>query len=169
MVQEESVMLPIHTILHPTDFSAGSAEAFHLACALARDYGARLIVLHVMERPLLIYSGVMAAPPPPEISAEERQALREKLQQLHAEPTLDIEHLLVEGDPTTAILRFSGDRHCDLIVMGSHGRRGIGRLLLGSVAEQVLRQATCPVLTVKVPVPPIAARPARPARELAKT
>jgi nucleotide-binding universal stress UspA family protein len=60
-----------------------------------------------------------------------------------------VQHLLAEGDPATAILRAARDNHCDLIVMGTHGRTGLRRLLMGSVAEQVVRKAPCLVLTVK--------------------
>jgi nucleotide-binding universal stress UspA family protein len=58
---------------------------------------------------------------------------------------------LEEGDPVTQILRIAGEENCELIVMGIHGRTGLGRLLMGSVAEQVVRRAPCPVLTVKMP------------------
>jgi nucleotide-binding universal stress UspA family protein len=64
-------MLAIRTILHPTDFSEHSKNALQLASALARDYGARLVVLHVLERPAAIPSGVMTPPPPPPPSAQE--------------------------------------------------------------------------------------------------
>jgi nucleotide-binding universal stress UspA family protein len=145
-------MLPIRTVLHPTDFSGHSDYAFRLACSLARDYGARLIVLHVLERPVLIYAGVMTAPPPPAPTAEERQAVLERLHRIEPpDPAVRVEHLLEEGDPATAILQVAQERQCDLIVLGSHGRTGLGRLLLGSVAEQVVRKASCPVLTVKTP------------------
>jgi len=145
-------MLPIRTILHPTDFSAHSEYAFRLASSLARDYGARLIVLHVFERPLFIHGGVMTAPPEPPPPEEQRHTLREQLQRIKPpDPAISIEHLLEEGDPATGILQVAQERACDLIVMGSHGRTGLGRLLLGSVAEQVVRKAPCPVLTVKLP------------------
>jgi nucleotide-binding universal stress UspA family protein len=145
-------MLPIRTILHPTDFSGHSEYAFRLAASLARDYGAHLIVLHVWERPLLIHGGVMTAPPPPPPSEEERQAIRVQLQHIKPPvPAGSIDHLLEEGDPATGILQVAQERSCDLIVMGSHGRTGIGRLFMGSVAEQVVRKASCPVLTVKLP------------------
>lgn len=160
-------MLAIQTILHPTDFSPRSEAAFRVACALARDYGARLLVLHVLERPLFIYSGVMAAPPDPEPSAEERRAVREKLSRVTPpDDSIAVEHLLVEGDPSTAILQVSQEHRCDLIVVGSHGRTGLTRLLLGSVAEQVLRKAACPVLTVTGPFPAAPAQ-AAPAEEMA--
>jgi len=150
-------MLPIRTILHPTDFSSYSNEAFRLACSLARDYGARLIVVRVLERPAHVYGGVMTPPPPPPPCAEERLAARKQLQQMKP-PDRDIadEYLLEEGDPAAVILQIAQERQCDLIVMGSHGRTGLRRLLMGSVAEQVLRRAPCPVLTLKAhePVPP---------------
>jgi nucleotide-binding universal stress UspA family protein len=145
-------MLPIKTILHPADFSSCSGYAFQLACSLARDYGARLIVLHVLERPVLTYGGVMTAPPPPPPppSEDQRQSVQEQLQWIKPpDPAICVEHLLEEGDPATAILQVAQERGCDLIVMGSHGRTGLGRLLMGSVAEQVVRKASCPVLTVK--------------------
>jgi nucleotide-binding universal stress UspA family protein len=145
-------MLPIRTILHPTDFSAHSEYAFRLASSLARDYGARLIVLHVFERPLFIHGGVMTAPPEPPPPEEQRHAIREQLQRIKPpDPAVSVEHVLEEGDPATGILQVAQERSCDLIVMGSHGRTGLGRLFMGSVAEKVVRKAPCPVLTVKLP------------------
>jgi nucleotide-binding universal stress UspA family protein len=64
---------------------------------------------------------------------------------------LRLETKMVEGHPAETICRVAKEEGCDLIVMGTHGRSGLGRLLLGSVAEQVLREAACPVLTVKMP------------------
>ncbi len=143
-------MLPVRTVLHPTDFSDSSAAAFRLACSLARDYGARLIVLHVAQPPVVAF-GEGVIPPNP---AEVEDQLRERLQQMRAgNPKVRLEHHLVEGDAAAEILRAAGEFQCDVIVMGTHGRTGLGRLLMGSVAEQVLRKAPCPVLTVKIPVP----------------
>jgi nucleotide-binding universal stress UspA family protein len=135
-------MLSIQTILHPTDFSERSGYAFQLACSLARDHGARLIVLHVMPVPLVqekrLYREEMAA---------ELNRLRAPNAQVR------VEHRLEEGDAATQILRVAQETSCDLIVLGTHGRTGLGRLLMGSVAEQVLRMASCPVLTVRAPFP----------------
>jgi nucleotide-binding universal stress UspA family protein len=143
-------MLPIRTILHPTDFSDYSAYAFQLASSLAADCGARLVVLHVVDHPVLAYPGVMTPPPPPMPSAEERNAIRERLERIMpANAAVPVEHLLEEGDPPTAILQIAQEKGCDLIVIGTHGRTGLRRLLMGSVAEQVVRDAPCPVLTVK--------------------
>jgi nucleotide-binding universal stress UspA family protein len=65
-----------------------------------------------------------------------------------------VEHRLEEGDAATQILQVAQETGCDLIVLGTHGRTGHGRLMMGSVAEQVLRTASCPVLTVRTPFPP---------------
>ena len=142
-------MLKIHTILHPTDFSPRSEHAFQLACTLARDHGARLLVLHVIDQPIAAYGGVMTAPPAPP-PVEERKSAQEQMRRMCAsEPKLLIEHRLQDGDPARWILQIATDCKCDLIVMGTHGRTGLRRLLMGSVAEQVLRNAACPVLTLK--------------------
>jgi len=142
-------MLPINTILHPTDFSAHSDYALGLACALARDYGAHLIALHVLSTPTVVYAEGVVPPNPEEL----RAAAREQLNQLEA-PHADVrvERRLEEGDVITAILDVAEEIQADLIVMGTHGRTGLGRLLMGSVAEQVVRRAPCPVLTVKTPL-----------------
>jgi len=148
-------MLPIHTILHPTDFSDRSETAFHVACRLARDYGARLVVVHVKTSDLLGGEVYAMATNPREI----RQELQGKLESIRpSDPSIPIEYLLKEGTSATEILRAAKDSHCDLIVMGTHGRTGIGRLLMGSVAEAVVRQAFCPVLTIKTPFPEIASK-----------
>jgi nucleotide-binding universal stress UspA family protein len=143
-------MLAIKTLLHPTDFSERSTYAFHLACALARDYGARLVLLHVTTTPTIGY-GEGLLPPDPELFVQEA---REQLHRLAVpDGNVRAEHRLEEGEPVTEILRVAQEIHADLIVLGTHGRAGLGRLLMGSVAEQVVRKATCPVLTVKVPQP----------------
>jgi nucleotide-binding universal stress UspA family protein len=133
-------MLPIRTILHPTDFSVPSNSALTLACSLARDQGARAIILHVV---------------PTALAAEKRgfgEDLGDELNRM-AIPDREIrtERRLEEGDPVAQILRVAREMNCDLIVMGTHGRTGLGRLVMGSVAEQVVRKAPCPVLTVKMP------------------
>lgn len=143
-------MLPIRTILFPTDFSDQSNCAFQLASALARDYAARLVILYVAEPflPVATDGGFMI---PPTMDTKE---LREKLRQLRPhDAKVEVQHRLAEGDAATEILRIAAEIKCDLIVIGTHGRTGLSRLLMGSVAEQVLRKACCPVLTVKMPQP----------------
>jgi nucleotide-binding universal stress UspA family protein len=141
-------MLAVRTILHPTDFSDRSQAAFGLACALARDYGARLVVLHVVTVPTVIYGEGLLPTDPDELHA----AAREELERLVVSfPGLRVEKRLGAGDAAEEILSIACAEHADLIVMGTHGRTGLERLLMGSVAEQVVRQAACPVVTVKAP------------------
>jgi nucleotide-binding universal stress UspA family protein len=145
---EVLAMLPIKTILHPTDFSPQAEYAFRLASALARDYNARLIIMHVKMVPAVAYGEFAALPPDAEESVE---SLKERLTQLKPRGCA-VEYVLTEGVPAEEIVNVAGDKHCDLILMGTHGRTGLGRLLMGSVAELVVRKAPCPVLTVKTPV-----------------
>jgi nucleotide-binding universal stress UspA family protein len=151
-------MLPIKTILHPTDFSECSDYAFQVAAALARDYGARLIVMHAVQPPIVVYSnGIVTAPP--RTQPEQLQQKLEQRQVQHRE--VRVERVMVEGDPAEEVLKMATETHADVIVMGTHGWTAWSRLLMGSVAERVVRKATCPVLTIKTPVG--AANASRPA------
>ncbi|HWE35988.1 MAG TPA: universal stress protein [Isosphaeraceae bacterium] len=141
-------MLPIKTILVPTDFSESSEHALRMACALARDYEARLVLLHVAPPPIV--GGTLAVPVDPRYY---REALDEALAKVEpAELRGRVERHLREGDAAAEVLRMAEEKECDLIVMGSHGRRMLGRLLLGSVAEMVMRGSPCPVLVVRAPI-----------------
>jgi nucleotide-binding universal stress UspA family protein len=143
-------MLPLRNILHPTDFSERSEFAFHLASALARDYGAQLTILHVLQEPTVLFTEAIAPPR----DDDHREELGRKLREIGAcDPRLHVRHELVEGHPATEILRVAQATGADLIVMGTHGRRGLKRLIMGSVAAQVVQKAACPVLTVKTPFP----------------
>ena len=155
-------MLPIKTILHATDFSPRSECAFRLASALARDYEARLVVLHAVPPPVVMpMNGVVPADP-----EESKARVREKLEALHADdPKVAMEHRLVDGDPVHEILRAANETKADIIVMGTHGWTGLARLLMGSVAEGVVRKAPCPVLTLKTPMAAVKAAEKAPALE----
>jgi nucleotide-binding universal stress UspA family protein len=152
-------MCGIHTILHPTDFSRTSAQAFAVATSLARDHRARLVLLHIAEEPAFI-DGTGLVPFDP---AMYRSELFNKLEQLAVRaPGIEVETRLAEGNPVSAVLRVAGEIHSDLIVMGTHGWTGLRRFLMGSVAEKVVRQAHCPVLSVCAPAWPEAAETAPP-------
>jgi nucleotide-binding universal stress UspA family protein len=143
-------MLSIKTILYPTDFSPRAEYAFHLACALARDYDAQLLIAYVEPPTAAIYGELGALPPEP---LESEELLRRRL--LNVRPTdkhISCQHYFLVGETAEEIIRLAEERHADMIVMGTHGRRGLGRLLMGSVAEQVVRKAGCPVVTVKAPI-----------------
>jgi nucleotide-binding universal stress UspA family protein len=143
-------MLPIQTILHPTDFSDRSRNALALASSLARDYGAQLILLHVLPRPIVGFGEGVIPPDLADLRAEAREDLARVIL-----PDIDVvaDRRLLEGDPGTMILKVALEESVDLIVMGTHGRSGLGRLLMGSVAESVMRRSRCPVLTVTSPFP----------------
>src|SRR5436309_14728430 len=105
-------MLSIQTILHPTDFSERSGNALHLACALARDYGGRLIVLHVAAPPAVVY-GEGIVPPEPEIVFREA---REQLNRLEiSDPNVRVERRFEEGVPATEVVRVAKEIGADLI------------------------------------------------------
>ena len=141
-------MLNIKTILHPTDFSEYSNHAFGVACALARDHGAQIVILHVAEPPMVgTGDGLVVLPPPVDL-----ESLRKRLEQLQPDSAIPVECRLVQGNAVMGILEVAQETKCDLIVMGTHGRTGLGRLLIGSVAEQVVRRASCAVLNVKKPM-----------------
>jgi nucleotide-binding universal stress UspA family protein len=143
-------VLAIRRILHPTDFSDLSRPAFDLACSLARDFGAELVVLHVSPPPVVgVVDGMTVDLPTGAI-----EYAHTRLEQIRpADPKIVVAHRLEEGDEAREILRVAAELSVDLIVMGTHGRGGLSRLLAGSVAEAVMRKAPCPVLTVRTPFP----------------
>jgi nucleotide-binding universal stress UspA family protein len=139
--------LPIERILCPVDFSEDSKAALESAAVLAQEYGATLFALHVDP---VVLSGMGEAPAGPDIRA--RQALYGRLGQVAQavrRPGLRVELLLEEGGPVGVILVRARELPADLIVMGTHGRGGMERLLLGSVTTKVLRRAPCPVLCIR--------------------
>ncbi len=141
-------MMPIKTILHPTDFSKPSEYALRFALALARDYEARLVLLHVVEPPVYYGELGMAIPLP----ADFHESLGQRLSRLvPADSEVPVETVLVEGNASQQILKVTEEHHCDLIILGTHGRTGLSRVLLGSVAENVIRHSKVPVLTLKTP------------------
>lgn len=138
-------MLPIHTILYPTDFSKCAEQAFPLACSLARDLGARIVALYVVPPPIGQDRLLMRDKP-----EEYYESPRNALHSLRApDENVRIEHKIADGDAATEILRCADDIGAGLIVIGTHGRSGVSRLLLGSVAEHVIRHGNCPVLAIK--------------------
>jgi universal stress protein A len=142
-------------ILCPVDFDPNSLLALQLASELAQERGATLHLLHVV-----------AMPPGPEVAlpfGKMETAARSKLeriarQKVNGKALYEVEVLM--GDPAVEVLQAAKRLGANLIVMATHGRRGLRRLVLGSVAEHVVREAPCPVLTVKPKAPPTK-RPAK--------
>jgi len=133
-------------ILFPTDFSKLGQAAVEMATSLARDRGATLVIAHVEEPPLAYVGGELYYG----IEEPDREDLeRMLLEVVPTDPNVRYEHRLVSGAPARAIVDLAREEEVDLIVMPTHGRTGLLRLLMGSVAEEVVRKAHCPVLTVK--------------------
>jgi nucleotide-binding universal stress UspA family protein len=140
-------MKRIHTILHPTDFSPGSAAAFDYACDLARDYDAKLIVVFAVGLGVPIAPSGMVMP---QDIIELRTQAENQLNELKPQGSaIRLDRVIRDGPAPAVILDAADEFAVDLIVMGTHGRTGFRRLVLGSVAEEVVRRAPCPVLLVK--------------------
>ena len=155
-------MTNIARILVPTDFSAASDGALTYARSLARQFGASINLVHVFEDPFT--SGAFIGDGTVTMPLDLRQSLErlahEQLAARHAAHLgilpLSSTDLLI-GPTAKRIVEHAEKTHADLIVMGTHGRSGLGHLLLGSVAEKVVRTAKCPVLTAREPAPQPAA------------
>jgi universal stress protein A len=138
-------------ILFPTDFSHHNDQALRLASTLAAESGATLHIAHVDElRDLTAAMGevgyMMAT------TVDDRQEIWDQLESVRPTvPTVAYEHHYLKGAPVVEILKLAEEENIDLIVMASHGRTGLPRLLMGSIAEGVMRGARCPVLIVKQP------------------
>lgn len=140
--------MKLRKILVPTDFSSRSDSALEYAAALARSGQADLLIVHVKERPEIVAETGMAGYPVDVDDAEARRLLADV--KPPGGPVGYSQHLL-HGYPADEILKLAESEGVDLIVLGTHGRKGLSRLLLGSVAEAVVRRANCPVLSVKQP------------------
>lgn len=134
-------------ILVPCDFSSEGSSALEYATKLARETGARLLITHVQELPLIYGDGIYQYYAFPEPDTSEARRLLDDVRP--GDPAVAYEHRLLTGDPAARIAEAAEAEHVDLIVMSSHGRSGVRRVLLGSVAESVLRRASCPVLIVR--------------------
>jgi nucleotide-binding universal stress UspA family protein len=140
----------IKNILCPVDRSPSSLQAFDRAIAIARRRGARLHLLEVVDS--VASAGGTVGPKQAGLLNEARATLERDVRQMlvsRRASDVKVEIVMREGNVVREILAQAADSHADLVVIGSHGRGGVQRLVLGSVAEKVLRQATCPVLTIR--------------------
>lgn len=132
-------MIKLARILLPTDFSKFSGEATKYACALAEQFGAELHVLHVLEAQETAY---------PELMEPVEKALAQVLNPKWAEGRKVVK-ATAQGPAFLEIIKYAREHDIDLIVLGTHGRSGLVHVLVGSVAERVVRKSPCPVLTVR--------------------
>jgi len=143
-------MAPIRHILVATDFSHDANRAVATAGELARALSAKLTLLHVVQMPSYAFFGGGAFVPSPELTSDIINdakrwlaAARDRL------GGIAVDIVCLDGDPGSLILRWAEEHAPDLIVVGTHGRRGVRRLVIGSVADHVMRAAPCPVMTVR--------------------
>ena len=154
--QNQPAVPRLRQILLPTDFSGCANYALPYAAAVARATGARIICVHVVEAvvPAVGYTGLAEPMPIADISEQlEDSAERElpRLTDCEELKGLEVEEVIVHGDAAAEIVSLAEEREADLIVIASHGRTGLGRMIFGSTAEAVVRHASCPVLVVKPP------------------
>ena len=141
------------TILHPTDFSPSSRPAFNHALALAREQRAELWIVHVLPTVMpMVGEGYMSPKTFDDLQRSMRAQAQKQLDRLVAKAKaarVRARGVLYEGVAADAIARAARAKRAKLIVMGTHGRTGLTRLFMGSVAERVVGTAPCPVLTVR--------------------
>lgn len=146
-------MKGVRLILHPTDFSRASGAAFLKAVALAKESRAQLLLVHVMLPPTpFIGDGYVSPKTYEELEAAARRSAQRELAKVAAraqKAKARVKAVLLEGVPYDRIARAARSKRADLIVMGTHGRSGLSKFFLGSVAERVIALAPCPVLTVR--------------------
>lgn len=150
-------MIAVRKILVPVDFSEGAKAAIDLAVTFAKPFGAAIELYHVWQPPplvpvpLVVVSPEQGRPLTLEDLArtEAGTQMKDLVGKLHGLGIKDATSRVGVGDPAHEICDLARAGHFDLIVMGTHGRTGIAHALLGSVAEKVVRRATCPVLTVR--------------------
>lgn len=139
-------MKPFTRILVPTDFSKPSERALEQAIVLARMFHARLVLLHVWSMPYTAYSEGLNWP-----VGQMQQAAQKALDEAHVKTMKlypETDAVLRQGGEWLQIIEAIGEHEIDLVVMGTHGRRGLPHLFMGSVAERVVRMSPVPVMTV---------------------
>lgn len=142
-------MISLKRILVPTDFSDTSAKAISYGVELCHKFGAELHLLHAFEETPILY--VEGAAAPVQSGDDVKAAATKALNDMKPEnaDSLDVMRSVTDGKPFVEIVRYAKGHNIDLIVIGTHGRGTVSHLLIGSVAENVVRKAQCPVLVVR--------------------
>jgi nucleotide-binding universal stress UspA family protein len=147
-------MIALKKILVATDFSEPAEAALAYGRAFARTFGATLYLLHVVDDMYVRLGGDAYAAVLPELQEDVEREARQRLARIAAEDdvqSLAMEMIVTSGATAQAIVDYAEKENVQLIVVGTHGRGGVAHLLMGSVAERVVRTAHCPVLTVRRP------------------
>jgi nucleotide-binding universal stress UspA family protein len=146
-------VIKLKRVLVPTDFSDSARHAFTYGLSFAKEYGAELVLLHVVENVTVGYASdlfpVRMAAGFQEISGYARAELA-KLAQVARDRGLGVSEQVIQGKPSNEIIRYAAENHVDMIVLGTHGKGMLDQALFGSTTERVVRRAPCPVLTVRM-------------------
>jgi nucleotide-binding universal stress UspA family protein len=147
--------MEIKRILFPTDFSEGSSHALDYAIDMAKRYGAKLYFVHVIYDIVKTAGWYVPHTSMDEMYKDIEKGAEKELSRFGLEELRSlkgVERSVLKGVPHTEIVKYAKDNKIDLIIMGTHGRKGVGRILFGSTASQVVRYAPCPVLAVRLPL-----------------
>ncbi len=147
-------MIALKKILVATDFSEPADAAVDYGRAFARTFGATLYLLHVVDDMYVRLGGDAYAAVLPDLQEDVEREARQRLSRIAAQDdpqSLRVEAVITSGATAQAIVEYAEKENVQLIVVGTHGRGGVAKLLMGSVAERVVRTAHCPVLTVRRP------------------
>lgn len=149
-------MIRIQRILFPYDFSELSLHGLRYARSFAEAFEAELHVQHVLDEAFQYWmamgpNSVPVGPPPEELLAASQKEMAKFVEQHLSEVAFPVKTEVCIGRPFMEIVRYAREHEIDLIVLGTHGRGGLKQVLLGSVAERVVRKAPCPVLTIRHP------------------
>ncbi len=147
--------MEIKSILFPTDFSEGSAQALQYAVDLTKRYGAKLYVVHVIYDIAKATGWYVPHVSMDQMYKDIQEGAKKELERFGVEElsgVKNIERSVLTGVPHEEIINLAKKNKIDMIIMGTHGRKGIDRILFGSTAAQIVRFAPCPVLTVRLPM-----------------
>jgi len=148
-------IMEIKSILFPTDFSEGSAQALQYAVDMSKRYGAKLHVVHIIYDITKATGWYVPHVSTDKMYQEIQEGAKKELDRFAVKELAevkDVERTVITGVPHEEVINFAKKHKIDLIIMGTHGRKGIDRILFGSTAAQIVRFAPCPVLTVRLPV-----------------
>ncbi len=146
-------MIKLKTVLVPTDFSESARQALRYGVSFAKEFGAELALLHVVENLTVGYASDLFPVPMAEVFQEISGYAKAELAKLGEEARqrgVSVQEHVVQGKPSAEIMRFAAEHQVDMIVLGTHGKGMLDQALFGSTTERVVRRAPCPVLTVRM-------------------
>ena len=146
-------MIKLKKVLVPTDFSDSARNALRYGVSFAREYGAELVLLHVVENLTVGYASDLFPVPMAEVFQEISGYAKTELAKLAGEAKerdVRVTELVAQGKPSAEIIRYAAENAVDMIVLGTHGKGMLDQALFGSTTERVVRRAPCPVLTVRM-------------------